>query len=271
MQRYSISVVGKLAYEIDGAETPSGDWCRAQDVVALEAHVAELETAVAALKALAESLQERLAAAEAYIDALLRMQAAVRVVADESEGIAGWHQNGELAKWDELLPEIFDEYADKSGERVMNNIDELWSEMVAKAKLSLDINWMVTEDEVLVKIAERLAAAESRIAELVSGIKEAQIELIETGKIYALGLSCQKRLVTELEEALSAAEAMNKKLAKFFVGAIQCSFDGCDYGGDEIQDYALALGLIEECTPPDDEEGPWYRIVDDVKKLIEGE
>lgn len=77
--------------------------------------------------------------------------------------------------------------------------------------------------------------------------------------------------VDELEKRLAAAEAMNKKLAKFFVGAIQCSFDGCDYDGGGMQDDALAIGLIEECTPPDDEEGPWYRIVDDVKKLIEGE
>lgn len=78
-------------------------------------------------------------------------------------------------------------------------------------------------------------------------------------------------LLAKLVEALSAAEAMNKKLAKFFVTAIQCSFEGCDYDGGGMQDDALAIGLIEECTPPDDEEGPWYRIVDDVKKLIEGE
>ncbi len=77
-------------------------------------------------------------------------------------------------------------------------------------------------------------------------------------------------LVTALEQRLATAEAMNKKLAKFFVGAIQCSFDGCDYGGDEIQDDALAIGLIEECDPPEGEESPWYRIVDDIKKYSEG-
>ncbi len=33
---------------------------------------------------------------------------AVRGVADNSSGIAGWHLNGEIAKWSEILPEIYD-------------------------------------------------------------------------------------------------------------------------------------------------------------------
>lgn len=65
------------------------------------------------------------------------------------------------------------------------------------------------------RLEQRLAAAESRIAELVSGIKEAQIELIETGKIYALGLSCQKRLVTELEQRLAAQKKASDALHDF--------------------------------------------------------
>lgn len=69
--------------------------------------------------------------------------------------------------------------------------------------LNAEKNWRREKES----LEQRLAAAESRIAELVSGIKEAQIELIETGKIYALGLSCQKRLVTELEQRLAAAES----------------------------------------------------------------
>jgi len=36
------------------------------------------------------------------------------------------------------------------------------------------------------ELEQSLAAAESRIAELVSGIKEAQIELIETGNCYEI-------------------------------------------------------------------------------------
>ncbi|HHC3236103.1 TPA: hypothetical protein ACN7IK_000868 [Klebsiella pneumoniae] len=33
---------------------------------------------------------------------------AVRGVADNSSGIAGWHLNGEIAQWAEILPEIDD-------------------------------------------------------------------------------------------------------------------------------------------------------------------
>lgn len=33
---------------------------------------------------------------------------AVRGVADNSSGIAGWNLNGEIAKWSEILPEIYD-------------------------------------------------------------------------------------------------------------------------------------------------------------------
>ncbi|WP_409254481.1 hypothetical protein [Escherichia coli] len=33
---------------------------------------------------------------------------AVRSVADNSSGIAGWHLNGDIATWEEILPEIND-------------------------------------------------------------------------------------------------------------------------------------------------------------------
>ncbi|MEH3452389.1 hypothetical protein [Phytobacter diazotrophicus] len=33
---------------------------------------------------------------------------AVRAVAAHSDGIAGWHQNGDLANWGEILPELED-------------------------------------------------------------------------------------------------------------------------------------------------------------------
>jgi hypothetical protein len=33
---------------------------------------------------------------------------AVRAVAGQSDGIIGWHQNGTIAGWDEVLPEVFD-------------------------------------------------------------------------------------------------------------------------------------------------------------------
>lgn len=58
-------------------------------------------------------LMERCLAAEARVVelaaenvAMREIIDAVRGVADKSGGIAGWHLNGDIAKWSEILPEI---------------------------------------------------------------------------------------------------------------------------------------------------------------------
>lgn len=63
----------------------------------------------------AEYLVRKFAEAEAKISALAAENAAmhetieaVRSVADNSSGIAGWHLNGDIATWEEILPEIND-------------------------------------------------------------------------------------------------------------------------------------------------------------------
>lgn len=50
----------------------------------------------------------------------------------------------------------------------------------------VSVSDLATSDRCIAELEKRLAAAESRIAELVSGIKEAQIELIETGNCYEI-------------------------------------------------------------------------------------
>ncbi|EHA6955880.1 hypothetical protein KW059_002034 [Escherichia coli] len=61
----------------------------------------------------AEYLVRKFAEAEAKCAALAAENAAmhetieaVRSVADNSSGIAGWHLNGDIATWEEILPEI---------------------------------------------------------------------------------------------------------------------------------------------------------------------
>lgn len=54
------------------------------------------------------ALQQKLDAMAAENAALKSVIEAVRGVADNSNGIAGWHLNGEIARWDEILPEIED-------------------------------------------------------------------------------------------------------------------------------------------------------------------
>lgn len=63
----------------------------------------------------AEYLVRKFAEAEAKISALAAENAAmhetieaVLSVADNSSGIAGWHLNGDIATWEEILPEIND-------------------------------------------------------------------------------------------------------------------------------------------------------------------
>lgn len=55
------------------------------------------------------ALQQKLDAMTAENAALKGAVDAVRGVADNSQGIAGWHLNGDTAGWDEILPEINDE------------------------------------------------------------------------------------------------------------------------------------------------------------------
>ncbi|HCD7251487.1 TPA: hypothetical protein ND504_004174 [Citrobacter farmeri] len=50
-----------------------------------------------------EAKCEKLAAENAGLKAVIE---AVQEVANQSQGIAGWHLNGAVAEWDEVLPEI---------------------------------------------------------------------------------------------------------------------------------------------------------------------
>ncbi|EGO7602063.1 hypothetical protein KUS81_005203 [Escherichia coli] len=63
----------------------------------------------------AEYLVRKFAEAQAKCAAMAAENAAmhetieaVRSVADNSSGIAGWHLNGDIATWEEILPEIND-------------------------------------------------------------------------------------------------------------------------------------------------------------------
>jgi len=49
---------------------------------------------------------QRLAAMTKQRDVLLEALNGVRGVMNNSQGVAGWHQNGAIATWDELLPEV---------------------------------------------------------------------------------------------------------------------------------------------------------------------
>lgn len=49
---------------------------------------------------------EKLEAMTKQRDALLDAMYAVQSVMNDSQGVVGWHKNGDIATWDELLPEV---------------------------------------------------------------------------------------------------------------------------------------------------------------------
>lgn len=53
-----------------------------------------------------ESLRQQLAECQATNWKLREALDAVQQVANSSEGIAGWHLNGDIASWDSILPEV---------------------------------------------------------------------------------------------------------------------------------------------------------------------
>jgi len=68
------------------------DMVRADDYLKLEAQVAALQEQVRALAA-ENSIQDFIISA-------------VKDLVRESEGVAGWHLNGDIATWDKVLPEL---------------------------------------------------------------------------------------------------------------------------------------------------------------------
>ena len=53
-----------------------------------------------------EFLDKKLAECQAQEAKLREALDAVQQVANRSEGIAGWHLNGDIASWDSILPEV---------------------------------------------------------------------------------------------------------------------------------------------------------------------
>jgi len=57
-------------------------------------------------RGLASAFGNQLLHAERQRDVLLEALNGVLGVMNNSQGVAGWHQNGAIATWDELLPEV---------------------------------------------------------------------------------------------------------------------------------------------------------------------
>lgn len=60
---------------------------------------------------------QKLAAMTKQRDVLLDAMYAVQSVMNSSEGVAGWHKNGDIANWDKVLPEVADALEFVEGEQ----------------------------------------------------------------------------------------------------------------------------------------------------------
>ncbi|MGL4750990.1 MAG: hypothetical protein ACRCXB_01020 [Aeromonadaceae bacterium] len=60
---------------------------------------------------------QKLAAVTKQRDVLLDAVYAVQSVMNSSEGVAGWHKNGDIASWDKVLPEVADALEFVEGEQ----------------------------------------------------------------------------------------------------------------------------------------------------------
>ena len=85
--RYEDEVYGPSSYDFEKNE--SGSWVKYEDHAA---EVARLNEHVQALSA-----------ENSILDFII---SAVKEVARDSEGVTGWHLNGDVATWDEVLPEL---------------------------------------------------------------------------------------------------------------------------------------------------------------------
>lgn len=76
-----------------------------------ECGAVDMRSVAKLLSDLATQLEVQLVRANALVAENAAMHEtieAVRSVADNSSGIAGWHLNGDIATWEEILPEIND-------------------------------------------------------------------------------------------------------------------------------------------------------------------
>ena len=80
----------------------------------------ELESVVADVMNELTELRAQTAKLTKQRDLAVNALNAVKVVMNHSEGIAGWHLNGNIATWYEVLPEVDDVLAAIKSSEVMN-------------------------------------------------------------------------------------------------------------------------------------------------------
>lgn len=114
-----------------------------------------------------DNLEMKLAQMAAENAGLNTVIQAVRGVADQSSGIAGWHLNGEIATWEEILPEI-DNIETPATDAFLS---EVRASAVEEFVRMADYSESVADGEVIVTSSSVFAAGHEYAAQLRKGVQ----------------------------------------------------------------------------------------------------
>ena len=167
-----------------------------------------------------ESLRQQLAECQATNWKLREALDAVQQVANRSEGIAGWHLNGDIASWDSILPEVDEALAISNDATALNEL------ITERTKTQKEYYESVFQDGAN-RIAELTAEVERLMAE-----HQAACELVAKMHAAAVGeITGPKRgVVEDVADAIAKLrdelETERMRLAGCGVAALGY-FDGC--------------------------------------------
>lgn len=112
-----------------------------------------------------ESLRQQLAECQATNWKLREALDAVQQVANSSEGIAGWHLNGDIASWDSILPEVDEALAIPNDATALNELIAEAKEQGKSEALEQVRHFVSVRDE-RDKLAERTASLTAEVERL---------------------------------------------------------------------------------------------------------
>lgn len=167
-----------------------------------------------------EFLDKKLAECQAQEAKLREALDAVQQVANRSEGIAGWHLNGDIASWDSILPEVDEALAISNDATALNEL------ITERTKTQKEYYESVFQDGAN-RIAELTAEVERLMAE-----HQAACELVAKMHAAAVGeITGPKRgVVEDVADAIAKLrdelETERMRLAGCGVAALGY-FDGC--------------------------------------------
>jgi len=172
-----------------------------------------------------ESLRQQLAECHATNGKLREALDAVQQVANRSEGIAGWHLNGDIASWDSILPEVDEALAISNDATALNEL------ITERTKTQKEYYESVFQDG-----ANRIAELNAEVERLKSGVVcgdcdgsgwlENRVEgrhpctCMTEAEPYQLLIEQNAELTAEVERLMAEHQAACELVAKMHAAAV---------------------------------------------------